>query len=87
MIDHEMYRRKGTMQRYSEEIYIDVARAFLSGLNDSIGGNKRSRILSTNCGGDVNLLEAELLQKVVPRIVARLPLGKTNNIEEEKASK
>ena len=65
MIDHQMYKRRGTLQRHREEIYIDVARAMLSALNDTVGVTYRSRLLSTRCRGDLNLLEAELLKQVV----------------------
>ena len=42
-------------------IYIDVAKAFLSGINDLTGKNRRSRLYSTRFKGDVNELGAAIL--------------------------
>ena len=65
MFDHDMYKEATTLQRHREEIYIDVARAVLSSINDLTGANLRSRLYGSRYRGDLKALEASLLQSVM----------------------
>lgn len=65
MFDHEMFKGSGTLQPHREEIYIDIARAVLSSINDLTGANLRSRLYGSRFRGDVKALEASILQGIV----------------------
>ena len=59
---HEVYQKTKTLQIYRELVYVDIAKAILSGINDLNGKNKRSRLNSTRFRGDINALSTSLLE-------------------------